>query len=36
MEFVATAFILALGPLALLFGTDSRLDEARWRGARRR
>jgi hypothetical protein len=32
MEFVIVAFMLLVGPLALLFGTDSRIDEA----ARRR
>jgi hypothetical protein len=36
MEFVVVAFLLVVGPLALLFGADSRLDEAarrrRWRG----
>ena len=36
MEFIVVAFLLVVGPLALLFGADSRLDEAarrrRWRG----
>jgi hypothetical protein len=32
MEFVVIAFLLVVGPLALAFGADSRLDEA----ARRR
>jgi hypothetical protein len=36
VEFVVVAFILVVGPLAVLFGTDSRLDEAdrrrRWYG----
>jgi hypothetical protein len=32
MEFVVVAFLLIVGPLALLFGADSRLDET----ARRR
>jgi hypothetical protein len=35
MEFIVLAFLLLVGPLALLFGADSRLDEAarrrRWR-----
>ena len=35
MEFIVVAFLLVVGPLALLFGADSRLDEAarrrRWR-----
>ena len=36
MEFVILAFVLLVGPLALLFGADSRFDEAaqrrRWHG----
>jgi hypothetical protein len=36
MEFVVVAFILIVGPLAVLFGVDSRVDEAdrrrRWHG----
>jgi hypothetical protein len=36
MEFVIVAFLLIVGPLALLFGADSRLDETarrrRWHG----
>jgi hypothetical protein len=28
MEFVVVAFILLVGPLAVLFGADSRVDEA--------
>ena len=36
MEFVVVAFILLVGPLAVLFGVDSRIDEAdrrrRWYG----
>ena len=36
MEFIVVAFLLVVGPLALLLGADSRLDEAarrrRWRG----
>jgi hypothetical protein len=36
MEFVVVAFLLIVGPLALLFGVDSRLDEVsrrrRWHG----
>jgi hypothetical protein len=35
MEFVVIAFVLLVGPLALLVGTDSRVDELerrrRWR-----
>jgi hypothetical protein len=27
MEFVVIAFLLLVGPLAVLYGTDSRLDE---------
>ncbi len=38
MEFVIVAFLLLVGPLAILFGADSRLDEAsrsrRWHGTR--
>jgi hypothetical protein len=29
MELVVIAFLLLIGPLALLFGVDSRLDERR-------
>jgi hypothetical protein len=29
MEFVIIAFILLVGPLAVLYGVDSRLDEKR-------
>jgi hypothetical protein len=36
MEFIVIAFLLLVGPLAVLYGADSRLDEAarrrRWRG----
>jgi hypothetical protein len=36
MEFVIVAFLLVIGPLAILFGADSRFDEAarrrRWDG----
>jgi hypothetical protein len=36
MEFVVIAFLLLVGPLALRFGVDSRLDETarrrRWDG----
>ena len=36
MEFVIVAFMLLVGPLALLFGADSRVDEdsrrRRWHG----
>ena len=36
MEFVIVAFLLLVGPLALKFGADSRVDEAarrrRWHG----
>lgn len=35
MEVVVLAFILLIGPLALLFGRDSRLDEKRWGDPRR-
>jgi hypothetical protein len=36
--YVVLAFVLVLGPLALLWGVDSRLDDARhgWPGAPRR
>ena len=30
MEFALLAVLLLAGPLALLFGVDSRLDEKRW------
>jgi hypothetical protein len=35
MELVLLTFILVIGPLALLFGRDSRLDEKRWGDPRR-
>jgi hypothetical protein len=38
MEFVVVLFMLVVGPLAVLFGADSRLDEdarrRRWHGTR--
>ena len=30
MEAILVLLILAIGPLALLFGVDSRLDETAW------
>ena len=31
MQFLVIAFLLVVGPLAVLFGADSRFDEAAWR-----
>jgi hypothetical protein len=35
MELVLIAFFFLVGPLALLFGVDSRVDEKRWADWRR-
>jgi hypothetical protein len=35
MEFVVLALIVLIGPLALIAGVDSRLDEKRWGDPRR-
>ena len=31
MEAIFILFIVAIGPLAVLFGADSRIDESAWR-----
>jgi hypothetical protein len=35
MELILIALLLLVGPLALLFGADSRVDEKRWADWRR-